>query len=98
VVLEASEAASGEFIGVTKFSPEGARELVAAFDDARAEHAGKVYREGRTFEGASCPELRDRRARIAQAVFNSFPLAFSPQLSAISSQRSAFPRLLGADS
>lgn len=30
-----SEEASGEFIGVAKFSPEGARELMEAYDDAK---------------------------------------------------------------
>jgi choline kinase len=32
----ASEKASGEFIGVTKFTPDGARELCEAYDEARA--------------------------------------------------------------
>ena len=31
-----SEQASGEFIGVAKFSPEGARELMEAYDEAKA--------------------------------------------------------------
>ncbi len=52
-----SERASGEFIGVTKFTPEGARELVAAFDEARAVWAGKTWREGRTFEKAYLIDL-----------------------------------------
>jgi choline kinase len=52
-----SEAASGEFIGVTKFSADGARELVAAFDRARSEWAGKTWREGRTFERAYLIDL-----------------------------------------
>ena len=47
-----SEEASGEFIGVAKFSPAGAAELIAEFDAARAKHAGTVWREGRTFERA----------------------------------------------
>lgn len=47
-----SEKASGEFIGVTKFSPDGANELLAAFDEAKAKWAGKTWREGRTFEKA----------------------------------------------
>jgi choline kinase len=47
-----SEAAQGEFIGVMKMSPAGARELTSAFDRARAEFAGKLWREGRTFEKA----------------------------------------------
>ncbi|HEY6555786.1 MAG TPA: phosphocholine cytidylyltransferase family protein [Polyangiaceae bacterium] len=46
------EAAQGEFIGVMKLSKNGASELVSAFDRARAQHAGKVWREGRTFEKA----------------------------------------------
>jgi choline kinase len=53
----ASEAASGEFIGVLKASPAGAARLCAAFDAARATHAGKVFREGRTFEKAYLIDL-----------------------------------------
>ena len=54
-----SEKASGEFIGVAKFSPDGARQIVSAFDEARAAQAGNgakgasattEWREGRTFE------------------------------------------------
>lgn len=52
-----SEAADGEFIGVMKLDPEGARELGEAFDAARAEHAGTVWREGRTFEKAYLIDL-----------------------------------------
>jgi choline kinase len=52
-----SELASGEFIGVTKFTSAGARELVSAFDEARAKHAGTVWREGRTFERAYLIDL-----------------------------------------
>jgi choline kinase len=52
-----SEAASGEFIGVTKFTPNGARELVAGFDEARAKWAGQTWREGRTFERAYLIDL-----------------------------------------
>jgi choline kinase len=52
-----SDKASGEFIGVTKFSPDGARELVAAFDEAKAKWAGKTWREGRTFEKAYLIDL-----------------------------------------
>jgi choline kinase len=52
-----SEAASGEFIGVMKLSALGARELCAAFDRERAEYAGRVFREGRTFERAYLIDL-----------------------------------------
>jgi choline kinase len=52
-----SDAASGEFIGVAKFTPAGARELVEAYDAARARHAGTVWREGRTFERAYLIDL-----------------------------------------
>jgi choline kinase len=52
-----SEAAAGEFIGVLKASPAGAARLVRAFDEARATHAGKVFREGRTFEKAYLIDL-----------------------------------------
>src|SRR5262245_43155843 len=52
-----SEAAAGEFIGVLKASPAGAARLCRAFDEARAEYAGKVFREGRTFEKAYLIDL-----------------------------------------
>jgi len=53
----ASEAASGEFIGVAKVTAQGARELVDAFDEAGARWAGKAWREGRTFERAYLIDL-----------------------------------------
>jgi choline kinase len=52
-----SEVASGEFIGVARFTPAGARELLSAFDAARERHAGKPWREGRTFERAYLIDL-----------------------------------------
>ena len=53
----ASEQASGEFIGVLKASPAGAARLCRAFDEARAQYAGQVFREGRTFEKAYLIDL-----------------------------------------
>jgi choline kinase len=57
----ASDKASGEFIGVTKFTAEGAREMTAAYDEARARQAGKppteIWREVRTFERAYMIDL-----------------------------------------
>src|ERR1700722_1978557 len=53
----ASDKASGEFIGVTKFTPDGAREMMAAFDEAKVTWAGKTWREGRTFEKAYLIDL-----------------------------------------
>ncbi len=53
----ASEEASGEFIGVAKFTPDGAREMVDGFDRARAAWEGKTWREGRTFERAYLIDL-----------------------------------------
>jgi choline kinase len=54
----APPAAAGEFIGVAKFSADGARELVAAFDEARARFApNDPYREGRTFARAYLIDL-----------------------------------------
>ncbi len=52
-----SDAASGEFIGVARFSAEGARELVTAYDAARARQTGGAWREGRTFERAYLIDL-----------------------------------------
>lgn len=53
-----SEAADGEFIGVTKLSAEGARRLVAGYDEARARFgAAPEFREGRTFERAYLIDL-----------------------------------------
>ena len=53
----ASEAAAGEFIGVTKVTPAGAERLLEAFDEARGLFAGKEFREGRSFEKAYLIDL-----------------------------------------
>jgi choline kinase len=54
----APERASGEFIGVAKFSVRGARELITAFDSARAAHGDRgVWREGRSFVRAYLIDL-----------------------------------------
>jgi choline kinase len=52
-----SEAAAGEFIGVTKFTADGARELVSAFDRVKPLFQGRVFREKRTFEKAYLIDL-----------------------------------------
>jgi choline kinase len=52
-----SEVAAGEFIGVMRLSPIGAARFLGAFDRAQAAHAGKEYREGRTFEKAYLIDL-----------------------------------------
>jgi choline kinase len=52
-----SEAASGEFIGVMKLSPRGAASFLDAFDAAKKEFQGRVFREGRTFEKAYLIDL-----------------------------------------
>jgi len=52
-----SEDAAGEFIGVAKFSADGARELIAAFDRAKDQFAGRTFREKRTFEKAYLIDL-----------------------------------------
>jgi choline kinase len=52
-----SERASGEFIGVAKFSADGAAELCDAFDRTKSMFAGKVFREKRTFEKAYLIDL-----------------------------------------
>ena len=51
------EKAQGEFIGVAKFSKEGAASFLDAFDAAKAQFAGKLFREGRTFEKAYLIDL-----------------------------------------
>lgn len=53
----APERATGEFIGVMKASAAGAAALVEAFDEARASHAGREFREGRSFEKAYLIDL-----------------------------------------
>jgi L-glutamine-phosphate cytidylyltransferase len=45
-----SDAAAGEFIGVMKLSSAGARELTESFDRVAAEQAGRIWRDGRSFE------------------------------------------------
>jgi choline kinase len=63
-----SEAASGEFIGVMKASPAGAARLCRAFDEARAAFAGKVFREGRTFEKAYLIDLLQHMLEQGEAI------------------------------
>jgi choline kinase len=53
----ASPRASGEFIGVMKLSAAGSGRFLAAFDAAQGTYAGKVFREGRTFERAYLIDL-----------------------------------------
>jgi choline kinase len=53
----ASEQAAGEFIGVAKFTAQGAAELLDSFDRARERFAGQVFREKRTFERAYLIDL-----------------------------------------
>jgi choline kinase len=52
-----SDSATGEFIGVMKLTAEGARTLCDAFDRAQGEYAGRIYREGRSFERAYLIDL-----------------------------------------
>ena len=52
-----SDLADAEFIGVMKLTARGASELTQAYDRAHAAHAGKVYREGRSFERAYLIDL-----------------------------------------
>jgi len=52
-----SEAAAGEFVGVMRLSAAGAAGFLDAFDRAAARHAGREYREGRSFEKAYLIDL-----------------------------------------
>ena len=52
-----SERASGEFIGVMRATAAGAARIIAAYDEAGARHAGKEFREGRSFEKAYLIDL-----------------------------------------
>jgi choline kinase len=53
----ASEAADGEFIGVMKLDANGARTFVGAFDRAKKEYDGGIFREGRSFQKAYLLDL-----------------------------------------
>jgi choline kinase len=52
-----SEAAQGEFIGVMKLSPDGARVFLDAFDRAQKSYGGGLFREGRSFQKAYLLDL-----------------------------------------
>lgn len=52
-----SDEATGEFIGVMRVTAAGAERLLAAFDEAEAQFAGKEFREGRSFEKAYLIDL-----------------------------------------
>jgi L-glutamine-phosphate cytidylyltransferase len=64
-----SDAASGEFIGVAKFTRDGARDLSRAFDEAQGRWSGKTWREGRTFARAYLIDLFQEMIE-ADAVFH----------------------------
>jgi L-glutamine-phosphate cytidylyltransferase len=52
-----SEDAAGEFVGVAKFTAQGATELCRAFDRAKERSLGGVFREGRSFQRAYLIDL-----------------------------------------
>jgi len=52
-----SASASGEFIGVMKLSPDGARVFSDAFDRAQLAYGGGMFREGRSFQKAYLLDL-----------------------------------------
>jgi len=52
-----SEAADGEFIGVMKLRPDGARVFLDAFDRAEQAYGGGLFREGRSFQKAYLLDL-----------------------------------------
>src|SRR5262249_13346112 len=64
----ASEKASGEFIGVMRATRAGAAKLVDAFDRAKAAFAGKLFREGRTFEKAYLIDLLQAMLEDGEAI------------------------------
>jgi choline kinase len=53
----ASEAADGEFIGVMKLSPDGARVFIDAFERAQKSYGAGLFREGRSFQKAYLLDL-----------------------------------------
>lgn len=52
-----SEAAHGEFIGVMKLDPNGARAFCEAFDRAQRTYGAGLFREGRSFQKAYLLDL-----------------------------------------
>jgi choline kinase len=64
----ASEAASGEFIGVMKHSAAGAAAFLRAFDEAEKVYRGGLFREGRTFEKAYLIDLLQHMIEAGEAV------------------------------
>ena len=52
-----SEAADGEFIGVMKLSPDGARVFTDAFQRAERAYGAGMFREGRSFQKAYLLDL-----------------------------------------
>ncbi len=64
----ASEAASGEFIGVMKMSAAGARSLAAHFDTAEQTYKGRPFREGRSWEKAYLIDLLQHMLEAGQSM------------------------------
>ena len=46
------EAATGEYIGVAKFTARGAEQLREHFESASAQHGGRIWKDGTSFEKA----------------------------------------------
>jgi len=64
-----SDRADGEFIGVMKLNARGAEALAQAYDRAHAAYAGKLYREGRSFERAYLIDLLAELSEAAVPLF-----------------------------
>jgi len=65
----ASEAATGEFIGVMRLTAAGAARFLAAFDRARTRYEGApAFREGRTFRKAYLIDLLQEMVEAGEPV------------------------------
>ena len=65
--IESTEAA-GEFVGVMKVDASAVPGFLASFDAVEREFAGKVFREGRTFEKAYLIDLLEHMLQVGTAM------------------------------
>ena len=67
-----SETASGEYIGVTRFSPDGAASLIRAYHDARSRTNGQAFQAAKTFRKAYLIDLYQHMLESGQEIAASF--------------------------
>ena len=62
------EAATGEYIGVAKFTARGAEQLREHFESASAQHGGRIWKDGTSFEKAYLIHLLEEMVEASMPI------------------------------